>query len=141
MEAALWLSVSVSFAACAVCENNTKSQPSLISHPMLSSSINYTFTSPVVYVFSAVVVVVVVVVVALLSQSRGELYVRNDGNAHSRPLSDSCCRLTINAECQLQLHNFPMDEHSCPLVFSSCEYCTARQSRHPFLCHIFCINI
>ncbi|CAB1327910.1 unnamed protein product, partial [Coregonus sp. 'balchen'] len=36
-------------------------------------------------------------------------------------------RLTINAECQLQLHNFPMDEHSCPLVFSSCEYCTARQ--------------
>ncbi len=37
-----------------------------------------------------------------------------------------CCfsvhRLTINAECQLQLHNFPMDEHSCPLIFSSCEY-------------------
>uniref|UniRef100_A0AAQ4PVG0 Gamma-aminobutyric acid type A receptor subunit gamma3 n=1 Tax=Gasterosteus aculeatus aculeatus TaxID=481459 RepID=A0AAQ4PVG0_GASAC len=31
-------------------------------------------------------------------------------------------RLTINAECQLQLHNFPMDEHSCPLIFSSCEY-------------------
>lgn len=30
--------------------------------------------------------------------------------------------MTINAECQLQLHNFPMDEHSCPLVFSSCEY-------------------
>ncbi|KAG8137437.1 hypothetical protein E2320_004674, partial [Naja naja] len=28
-------------------------------------------------------------------------------------------RLTINAECQLQLHNFPMDKHSCPLIFSS----------------------
>ncbi|KAL2089986.1 hypothetical protein ACEWY4_014674 [Coilia grayii] len=31
-------------------------------------------------------------------------------------------RLTINAECQLQLHNFPMDAHSCPLIFSSCEF-------------------
>ncbi|XP_037829791.1 gamma-aminobutyric acid receptor subunit gamma-3-like isoform X2 [Kryptolebias marmoratus] len=31
-------------------------------------------------------------------------------------------RMTINAECQLHLHNFPMDEHSCPLVFSSCDY-------------------
>lgn len=41
-------------------------------------------------------------------------------------------RLTINAECQLQLHNFPMDEHSCPLIFSSCEYavcCTAAWRR------------
>ncbi|XP_048454064.1 gamma-aminobutyric acid receptor subunit gamma-3 [Rhincodon typus] len=28
-------------------------------------------------------------------------------------------RLTIIAECQLQLQNFPMDEHSCPLIFSS----------------------
>uniref|UniRef100_G1PBW5 Gamma-aminobutyric acid receptor subunit gamma-3 n=1 Tax=Myotis lucifugus TaxID=59463 RepID=G1PBW5_MYOLU len=31
-------------------------------------------------------------------------------------------RLTINAECQLQLHHFPMDEHSCPLIFSSYGY-------------------
>ncbi|XP_017445254.1 gamma-aminobutyric acid receptor subunit gamma-3 isoform X1 [Rattus norvegicus] len=31
-------------------------------------------------------------------------------------------RLTINAECQLQLHNFPMDAHACPLTFSSCDY-------------------
>ncbi|XP_061482935.1 gamma-aminobutyric acid receptor subunit gamma-3 isoform X4 [Rhineura floridana] len=31
-------------------------------------------------------------------------------------------RLTINAECQLQLHNFPMDKHSCPLIFSSYGY-------------------
>uniref|UniRef100_A0A3Q3W122 Uncharacterized protein n=1 Tax=Mola mola TaxID=94237 RepID=A0A3Q3W122_MOLML len=31
-------------------------------------------------------------------------------------------RMTINAECQLQLHNFPMDEHSCPLIFSSYGY-------------------
>ncbi|XP_061833555.1 gamma-aminobutyric acid receptor subunit gamma-3 isoform X3 [Nerophis lumbriciformis] len=31
-------------------------------------------------------------------------------------------RLTINAECQLQLHNFPMDQHSCPLIFSSYGY-------------------
>ncbi|KAM7330730.1 hypothetical protein ACRRTK_009919 [Alexandromys fortis] len=34
-------------------------------------------------------------------------------------------RLTINAECQLQLHNFPMDAHACPLTFSSCEYAGA----------------
>uniref|UniRef100_A0A8D0GWJ5 Gamma-aminobutyric acid receptor subunit gamma-2 n=1 Tax=Sphenodon punctatus TaxID=8508 RepID=A0A8D0GWJ5_SPHPU len=31
-------------------------------------------------------------------------------------------RLTIDAECKLQLHNFPMDEHSCPLEFSSYGY-------------------
>ncbi|XP_029463195.1 gamma-aminobutyric acid receptor subunit gamma-4-like [Rhinatrema bivittatum] len=31
-------------------------------------------------------------------------------------------RLTIEAECQLQLQNFPMDTHSCPLVFSSYGY-------------------
>uniref|UniRef100_A0A674BN83 Gamma-aminobutyric acid type A receptor subunit gamma1 n=1 Tax=Salmo trutta TaxID=8032 RepID=A0A674BN83_SALTR len=31
-------------------------------------------------------------------------------------------RLTINAECYLKLHNFPMDKHSCPLEFSSYGY-------------------
>uniref|UniRef100_A0A8D0B7L1 Gamma-aminobutyric acid type A receptor subunit gamma1 n=1 Tax=Salvator merianae TaxID=96440 RepID=A0A8D0B7L1_SALMN len=31
-------------------------------------------------------------------------------------------RLTINAECYLQLQNFPMDTHSCPLEFSSYGY-------------------
>ncbi|NWT14712.1 GBRG4 protein, partial [Vireo altiloquus] len=31
-------------------------------------------------------------------------------------------RLTIEAECLLQLQNFPMDTHSCPLVFSSYGY-------------------
>nr|XP_032832869.1 gamma-aminobutyric acid receptor subunit gamma-2-like isoform X2 [Petromyzon marinus] len=31
-------------------------------------------------------------------------------------------RLTIHAECQLALHNFPMDEHACPLEFSSYGY-------------------
>ncbi|GCB67504.1 hypothetical protein scyTo_0010256 [Scyliorhinus torazame] len=36
-------------------------------------------------------------------------------------------RLTIEAECQLYLQNFPMDEQSCPLTFSSWtefEYCS-----------------
>ncbi|XP_056586768.1 gamma-aminobutyric acid receptor subunit gamma-2 isoform X4 [Triplophysa dalaica] len=31
-------------------------------------------------------------------------------------------RLTIDAECLLKLNNFPMDEHSCPLAFSSYGY-------------------
>lgn len=31
-------------------------------------------------------------------------------------------RLTIDAECLLKLNNFPMDEHSCPLAFSSCKF-------------------
>uniref|UniRef100_A0A673LF43 Gamma-aminobutyric acid receptor subunit gamma-2-like n=1 Tax=Sinocyclocheilus rhinocerous TaxID=307959 RepID=A0A673LF43_9TELE len=37
-------------------------------------------------------------------------------------------RLTIDAECQLKLNNFPMDEHSCPLEFSSCNL------RYTFCC-------
>uniref|UniRef100_A0A3Q3DBE5 Gamma-aminobutyric acid type A receptor subunit gamma3 n=1 Tax=Hippocampus comes TaxID=109280 RepID=A0A3Q3DBE5_HIPCM len=44
------------------------------------------------------------------------LRIRNDGKILYT------LRMTINAECQLQLHNFPMDEHSCPLVFSSYGY-------------------
>ncbi|KAH0630723.1 hypothetical protein JD844_003906 [Phrynosoma platyrhinos] len=36
--------------------------------------------------------------------------------------SPSPPRLTIEAECLLQLQNFPMDTHSCPLVFSSYGY-------------------
>ena len=37
-------------------------------------------------------------------------------------------RLTISAECPMQLEDFPMDAHACPLKFGSCEYtpCCAR---------------
>ncbi|XP_069492699.1 gamma-aminobutyric acid receptor subunit alpha-5 isoform X2 [Ambystoma mexicanum] len=31
-------------------------------------------------------------------------------------------RLTISAECPMQLEDFPMDAHACPLKFGSCEY-------------------
>ncbi|XP_072433100.1 gamma-aminobutyric acid receptor subunit alpha-5 isoform X2 [Chiloscyllium punctatum] len=31
-------------------------------------------------------------------------------------------RLTISAECPMQLEDFPMDVHACPLKFGSCEY-------------------
>uniref|UniRef100_A0A673AP06 Gamma-aminobutyric acid receptor subunit gamma-2 n=1 Tax=Sphaeramia orbicularis TaxID=375764 RepID=A0A673AP06_9TELE len=48
-------------------------------------------------------------------------------------------RLTIDAECQLKLNNFPMDEHSCPLEFSSCKfghmltpYCFTPPSLHAY---------
>lgn len=41
-------------------------------------------------------------------------------------LSDFGCmtssfRLTISAECPMQLEDFPMDAHACPLKFGSCE--------------------
>lgn len=29
--------------------------------------------------------------------------------------------LTISAECQMQLEDFPMDAHACPLKFGSCK--------------------
>lgn len=31
------------------------------------------------------------------------------------------CRLTVQAECPMHLEDFPMDSHSCPLKFGSCE--------------------
>ncbi|KTG02147.1 hypothetical protein cypCar_00011717 [Cyprinus carpio] len=31
-------------------------------------------------------------------------------------------RLTVQAECPMHLEDFPMDFHSCPLKFGSCEY-------------------
>ncbi|KAF7253626.1 Gamma-aminobutyric acid receptor subunit alpha-5 [Varanus komodoensis] len=31
-------------------------------------------------------------------------------------------RLTISAECPMQLEDFPMDAHACPLKFGSCKY-------------------
>lgn len=30
-------------------------------------------------------------------------------------------RLTISAECPMQLEDFPMDAHACPLKFGSCK--------------------
>lgn len=31
------------------------------------------------------------------------------------------CSLTISAECPMQLEDFPMDAHACPLKFGSCK--------------------
>ncbi|TRY85570.1 hypothetical protein DNTS_020381 [Danionella cerebrum] len=39
-----------------------------------------------------------------------------------RVMEASKALLTIDAECLLKLNNFPMDEHSCPLEFSSYGY-------------------
>ena len=33
-----------------------------------------------------------------------------------------CFRLTVQAECPMHLEDFPMDSHSCPLKFGSCEF-------------------
>lgn len=36
--------------------------------------------------------------------------------------SSTCCyRLTISSECPMNLMDFPMDGHTCPLRFGSCE--------------------
>ena len=34
----------------------------------------------------------------------------------------SFSRLTIAAECPMQLEDFPMDAHACPLKFGSCKW-------------------
>lgn len=42
--------------------------------------------------------------------------------ATSRTVSLFRSSLTISADCPMKLHNFPMDEHTCPLSFGSCEW-------------------
>ncbi|XP_004629527.1 gamma-aminobutyric acid receptor subunit gamma-2 [Octodon degus] len=52
-----------------------------------------------------------------------DMYVNSIGPVNAiNMLAEDFMELTIDAECQLQLHNFPMDEHSCPLEFSSYGY-------------------
>uniref|UniRef100_A0A3B3RPP6 Gamma-aminobutyric acid type A receptor subunit alpha2 n=1 Tax=Paramormyrops kingsleyae TaxID=1676925 RepID=A0A3B3RPP6_9TELE len=39
-------------------------------------------------------------------------------------------RLTVQAECPMHLEDFPMDSHSCPLKFGSCEYTHTHTRTH-----------
>lgn len=45
----------------------------------------------------------------------------DDNNLISHSCFLSAFRLTISAECPMQLEDFPMDAHACPLKFGSCE--------------------
>lgn len=48
-------------------------------------------------------------------------------------------RLTISAECPMQLEDFPMDAHACPLKFGSCKCATPLSKSKNHICIvIFC---
>lgn len=40
-------------------------------------------------------------------------------------------RLTIKAKCPMELHSFPMDRQSCPLILGSCKYLYSLSEFHP----------
>lgn len=50
------------------------------------------------------------------------LNTRPNQNIYQRLIPAPAFRLTISAECPMSLMDFPMDGHSCPLRFGSCEY-------------------